>query len=152
MAVTPEPMPGMNAVNFRAPPPSPVAPGRRSSFANDDVLTEYLHRSVTEIFPRQKSVQKPPKIDFQNLQLLENEAGIEISERIKRMGCLEVINHGIPRDLIKFVFLLAGGIFEVSLQKKKLVDQSPKRRYKFEEIHGEAEIRVKSFCGVEEKV
>ncbi|PIN15234.1 hypothetical protein CDL12_12124 [Handroanthus impetiginosus] len=154
-----QPSRGINAVDFRAPPPSPVAPGRRSSFAKDDVLTEYLQQSLKvpdltdRVFPRQKSVQNPPKIDFQNLDLLENEAGIEISELIKQMRCLEATNHGISRDLIKSVLLLAGSIFDVSPEKKKLVVWSPEWRYDFEEIHGEEESRDQSeeflSCGEE---
>ncbi|GFQ01453.1 beta-galactosidase 14 [Phtheirospermum japonicum] len=46
MAMTPEPLPVTHAISFRAPPPSLVAPGRRSLFANDDVLTEYLEQSL----------------------------------------------------------------------------------------------------------
>ncbi|KAK9058080.1 hypothetical protein SSX86_022920 [Deinandra increscens subsp. villosa] len=32
-------------LDFRAPSPSPVASGRRSSVANNEILTEFLHRS-----------------------------------------------------------------------------------------------------------
>ncbi|KAH6800498.1 hypothetical protein C2S52_000962 [Perilla frutescens var. hirtella] len=152
MAVTPEPMPGINAVDFRAPPPSPVAPGRRSSFANDDVLTEYLHQSLKvpdlvlpdRVFPRQKSVQSPPRIDFEKLGSLENESGREICDLIAKMGCLELINHGISPDLMRLVLFLAGGIFQIPPEKKKTAARSPERRYGFEEIHGEDEIRDQS--------
>ncbi|KAL0354632.1 UNVERIFIED_CONTAM: hypothetical protein Sradi_3910100 [Sesamum radiatum] len=132
MAITPEPLPGIHAVDFRAPPPSPVAPGRR-------------------VFPRQKSVQNPPRIDLQNLDSLEKDAGAEISELIAQVGCFEVINHGISRDFIKLVSDLAGGVFEIPPEKKKKVARSPERRYGFEEIHGEDEIKDQSeeflWCG-----
>ncbi|KAL0441486.1 UNVERIFIED_CONTAM: hypothetical protein Sradi_0087500 [Sesamum radiatum] len=159
MAITPEPLPGIQAVDFRAPPPSPVAPGRRSSFANDDVLTEYLQQSLKvpdlilpdRVFPRQKSVQNPPRIDLQSLDSLEKDAGAEISELIAQVGCFEVINHGISRDFIKMVLDLAGGVFEIPSEKKKKVARSPERRYGFEEIHGEEEIKDQSeeflWCG-----
>ncbi|KAK6124685.1 hypothetical protein DH2020_041568 [Rehmannia glutinosa] len=159
MAMTPEPLSGIHAVSFRAPPPSPVAPGRKSSFANDDVLTEYLHQSLKvpdlilpdRVFPRQKSAQNPPKIDLRDLDSLENETGKEISELIAQTGCFEVTNHGISRDLIKLVLFLGAAIFEISPEKKKAVARSPERRYGFEEIHGEEEIRDQSeeflWCG-----
>ncbi|KAL2243296.1 UNVERIFIED_CONTAM: hypothetical protein Sindi_0447600 [Sesamum indicum] len=161
MAITPEPLTGIHAVDFRAPPPSPVAPGRRSSFANDDVLTEYLQQSLKvpdlilpdRVFPRQKSVQNPPRIDLQNLDSLEKDAGAEISELIAQVGCFEVINHGIPRDFIKLVLDLVGGVFEIPPEKKKTVARSPERRYGFEEIHGEEEIKDQNeeflWCGDE---
>ncbi|KAK4427941.1 hypothetical protein Salat_1563100 [Sesamum alatum] len=149
MAITPQQLPGIHAVDFRAPPPSPVAPGRRSSFANDDVLTEYLQQSLKvpdlilpdRVFPRQKSVQNPPRIDLQNLDSLDKNASAEISELIAQVGCFEVINHGISRDFIKLVLDSVGGVFEIPPEKKKRVARSPQRRYGFEEIHGEEEIR-----------
>lgn len=152
MAVTPEPLPGINTEDFRAPPPSPVAPGRRSSFANDDVLTEYLQQSLKvpdlvlpdRVFPRQKWVQNPPRIDFEKLGSLENESGLEICELIAQMGCLELINHGISPDLMRLVLFLAGGIFQIPPEKKMTAARSPERRYGFEEIHGEEEIRDQS--------
>ncbi|KAJ6711547.1 hypothetical protein OIU79_007897 [Salix purpurea] len=45
MAVSPESMPE-NFMDFRAPPPSPIASGRRSSVTNDEVLTEFLEHSL----------------------------------------------------------------------------------------------------------
>ncbi|KAL3840858.1 hypothetical protein ACJIZ3_025449 [Penstemon smallii] len=146
---TPEAFSANHTVDFRAPPPSPVAPGRRSSFTNDDVLTEYLHKSVKvpdlilpdRVFPRQKSVQNPEKLDFEKLEAIENESAKRILESIALVGCLEVINHGISRELIKLVLDLGGGIFEISPVKKRAVVRSPpERRYGFEEIHGEEEM------------
>ncbi|KAL8458354.1 hypothetical protein ACS0TY_036025 [Phlomoides rotata] len=164
MAMTPEPLPGgIHAVDFQAPPPSPVGPGRRSSFANDDVLSEYLQQSLKvpdlvlpdRVFPRQNSAQNPPRIDFQKLGSLENESGFEVCDLIAQVGCFEVINHGISRDLMKLALFLAGGIFEIEPEKKKTVARSPERRYGFEEIvHGEEEIKDQGedflWCGDEE--
>lgn len=152
MAVTPEPLPRINAVDFRAPPPSPVAPGRQSPFANDDVLTEYLEQSLKvpdlvlpdRVFPRQKSAQNPPRIDFEKLGSFENEKGLKICDLIAQVGCLELINHGISPDLMGLVLFLAGGIFQIPHEKKKTVARSPEKRYGFEEIHGDDEIRDQS--------
>ncbi|XP_057773132.1 LOW QUALITY PROTEIN: gibberellin 3-beta-dioxygenase 4 [Salvia miltiorrhiza] len=152
MAVTPEPLPRTNAVDFRAPPPSPVAPGRQSPFANDDVLSEYLQQSLKvpdlvlpdRVFPCQKSVQNPPRIDFGKLGSFESEMGFKICDLIAQVGCLELINHGISPDLMGLVLFLAGGIFQIPPEKKKTAARSPERRYGFEEIHGEEEIRDQS--------
>lgn len=149
MAATPEPI---NAVDFRAPPPSPVASGRRSSFANDDVLTEYLQQSLKvpdlvlpdRVFPRQKPVKNPPRIDFEKLGSSENELGLEICDQIAQVGCLELINHGVSPDLMRLVLFLAGGVFQIPPERKKTVARSPERRYGFEEFHGEEEIRDES--------
>ncbi|KAL3631936.1 hypothetical protein CASFOL_024920 [Castilleja foliolosa] len=152
LAMTPEALPVTHAVSFRAPPPSPVAPGRRSPFSNEAVLTEYLEQSLKvpdlilpdRVFPKQKSVQNPPKIDLQNLGSPGNYSGEVISDLVAQTGCLEVINHGISPDLIKLVLFLAAGIFEISPEKKRTAARSPERQYGFEEFHGDDEIRDES--------
>ncbi|CAA0826904.1 downstream target of AGL15-4 [Striga hermonthica] len=161
MAMTSEPLPAAQSVSFRAPPPSPVAPGRRSPFANNDVLTEYLEQSLKvpdlilpdRVFPKQKSAQNPPKIDLQDLISPEKDSVREISEMVAQTGCLEVVNHGIPRDLIRLVLFLSAGVFEISPEKKKKAARLPEMRYGFEEAHGEEEIGDQSeefmWCGDE---
>ncbi|XP_051147772.1 leucoanthocyanidin dioxygenase [Andrographis paniculata] len=148
--MTQEAPPGVHAVDFRAPPPSPVAPGRRSSFANDDVLTEYLQQSLRvpdlvlpdKVFPRQKTLQNPPKIRFRDLESLgTGPEGAEICRLIAQLGCLEVINHGISRDWIDFVMELGNGVFELPPEKKRVVARSPERRYGFEESDEGEEVR-----------
>ncbi|GER52109.1 2-oxoglutarate (2OG) and Fe(II)-dependent oxygenase superfamily protein [Striga asiatica] len=142
-----EPLPAAQSVSFRAPPPSPVAPGRRSPFSNEDVLTEYLEQSLKvpdlilpdRVFPKQKSAQNPQKVDLQDLISPEKDSVGEISEMVAQTGCLEVVNHGIPRDLIRLVLFLSAGIFEIPTEKKKAATRSTERRYGFEEAHGEEE-------------
>ncbi|KAF2301168.1 hypothetical protein GH714_020601 [Hevea brasiliensis] len=100
-----------NPIDFRAPPPSPIASGRRSSVANDDVLTEFLEHSLRvpdlvlpdKIFPRQKIVETPPRIDFQSLHSADT------------------------------------GIFRVPPEKRVGCDKVLEKPYGFEEVHGEEE-------------
>ncbi|KAL2493145.1 downstream target of AGL15-4 [Abeliophyllum distichum] len=147
MMNTPEPLLENRVIDFRAPPPSPVAPGRRSSLTNDEVLTEFLENSLKvpdlilpdRVFPRQKAIQNPLKLDFQSLESIENGSGLKIVEMIAQVGCLEVINHGISGDFIKSVLAAGAGIFGISPEKKKMMARSPERPYGFEEIHGEEE-------------
>ncbi|CAI9757628.1 unnamed protein product [Fraxinus pennsylvanica] len=147
MATTPESLPENRVIDFRAPPPSPVAPGRRSSLTNDEVLTEFLENSLKvpdlilpdRVFPRQKAIQNPLKLDMQSLESIENGAELKVVEMIAQVGCLEVINHGISKDLIQSVLAAGAGIFGISPEKKKMAARSPERPYGFEEIHGEEE-------------
>ncbi|KAJ6700827.1 2-OXOGLUTARATE (2OG) AND FE(II)-DEPENDENT OXYGENASE SUPERFAMILY PROTEIN-RELATED [Salix koriyanagi] len=115
MAVSPESMPE-NFMDFRAPPPSPIASGRRSSVTNDEVLTEFLEHSLRvpdlilpdRIFPRHKTVETPPRIDFQSLS-----------------------------EFIRSVSATAAGIFQLPPEKKEAVSRSLERPYGFEEVHGD---------------
>ncbi|KAK9281150.1 hypothetical protein L1049_004044 [Liquidambar formosana] len=148
MASSPESIPE-KPLDFRAPPPSPIASGRRSCVANDEVLTEFLEHSLRvpdlilpdRIFPREKSVETPPKIDFQSLNDdPENDSVVaKILESIAGIGCFQLVNHGIPSDLIRSVSIAAGGIFQVPPEKKVAVSRSPEKLYGFEEAHGEEE-------------
>ncbi|CAK9174557.1 unnamed protein product [Ilex paraguariensis] len=144
MAVSPERLPE-NTIDFRAPPPSPIASGRRSSFTNNEVLTEFLEHSLQvpdlvlpdHIFPQQKSIQNPPKLDFQSLNSVENSSVLEILDSAALIGCLELVNHGIPSDVIQSVLGASAGIFEISPEKKAKVSRSSERMYGFEEFHDE---------------
>lgn len=143
---SPEPLPADAAINFRAPPPSPIHSGRRSSFANDDVLTEFLEHSLRvpdlilpdRIFPKQRPVDGPPVIDFQSLVLEEHDAVSKIAESVADIGCFQVANHGISAEIVRSVqAAAAAGIFAASPEKKAAVTRSPEMAYGFKEGHGE---------------
>ncbi|KAI3803386.1 hypothetical protein L1987_31537 [Smallanthus sonchifolius] len=85
-----------NTVEFRAPPPSPIASGRRSSFANDEFLTEFLHHSLRvpdlvlpdRLSPRQNSkIQNIPKLDYKSQDSTEGHLITEKFDVIARTGC-----------------------------------------------------------------
>lgn len=143
MAVSPESL-REKPIDFRAPPPSPVAAGRRSSVRNDDVLTEFLEHSLRvpdlilpdRVFPRQKSSLDPPRIDLNSLGLSGNESMGDILESIGQMGFCELVNHGIEIDLIRSVAKAGGGIFQISPELKGKVSRSAEKTYGFVEIHG----------------
>ncbi|KAJ9190249.1 hypothetical protein P3X46_001473 [Hevea brasiliensis] len=136
-----------NPIDFRAPPPSPIASGRRSSVANDDVLTEFLEHSLRvpdlvlpdKIFPRQKIVETPPRIDFQSLHSAESDSISRILDSLERIGCFQLVNYGIPSDFTRLVLAMAAGIFRVPPEKRVAVTRSLEKPYGFEEVHGEEE-------------
>uniref|UniRef100_A0A2C9UY62 Non-haem dioxygenase N-terminal domain-containing protein n=3 Tax=Manihot esculenta TaxID=3983 RepID=A0A2C9UY62_MANES len=136
-----------NPIDFRAPPPSPIASGRRSSVANDDVLTEFLEHSLRvpdlvlpdKIFPRQKIVETPPSIDFQSLHSPGSDSIPRILDSLSRMGCFQLVNYGIPSDFTRMVLTMAAGIFKVPPKQRLTVTRSPEKPYGFEEVHGEEE-------------
>ncbi|KAK2971135.1 hypothetical protein RJ640_008559 [Escallonia rubra] len=146
MARSPESLRG-NTTDFRAPPPSPVAPGRRSSFANDDVLADFLEHSLRvpdlilpdRVFPRQNPIQNPPKLDFQLLNSAEDEATAATFDSIGQIGCFQLVNHGIPSELIRSVSSAGSGVFTIPPEKKRAVSRSPEKPYGFVEYHCEEE-------------
>ncbi|KAI3789756.1 hypothetical protein L2E82_02560 [Cichorium intybus] len=135
-------------LEFRAPPPSPVASGRRSSVANDEILTEFLHHSLRvpdlvlpdRVSPRQKlKIQKLPKLDYKTLESLEDHNIINSFEAIARTGCFELVNHGISNQLVRSVAKYGARIFELPPEKKVVMTRSADRMYgfDFEEFNGE---------------
>ena len=93
--------------DFRAPPPSPVASGRQSSVANDEVLTEFL-RSLhvpdlvlpDRAFPRQNpKIQSLPKLDVgaANVFDFSKDRGFDdVMEVIAKQGVLSLSTMEFP--------------------------------------------------------
>ncbi|GJS86787.1 1-aminocyclopropane-1-carboxylate oxidase 5-like protein [Tanacetum coccineum] len=128
--------------SFRAPPPSPVASGRRSFVANDEFLTEFLHNSLRvpdlvlpeHVSPRQKSkTSNLPKLDYKSLDLLHDHKISDTLDAVAKTGCFELVNHGINDLLIRFVAEFGGKIFELSNEEKQAVLRSSDRMYGFVE-------------------
>ncbi|CAJ1951091.1 unnamed protein product [Sphenostylis stenocarpa] len=142
------PMPEI-PVDFRAPPPSPVASGRISTVTNDEVLTEFLEASLRvpdlvlpdKIFPKQKHLHAPPEVDFVSLCFHRDEALRDVvSDSLTRIGCFQLINHGIPSQLVAAAAETAGGVFQVPHGKRTSATRSPEKPWGFEEYHaGEEE-------------
>ncbi|KVH92993.1 uncharacterized protein LOC112516372 [Cynara cardunculus var. scolymus] len=130
-------------LQFRAPPPSPVASGRRSSVTNDEILTEFLHRSLSVpdlVLPdrlQKSKVQNLPKLDYKLLQSLEGVNVTDILDLISRTGCFQLVNHGISNQLVRSAANYGAEIFELSPEKKAFLLRSADRMYGFVEFNGE---------------
>ncbi|XP_038882380.1 uncharacterized protein LOC120073645 [Benincasa hispida] len=134
---------------FRAPPPSPIGTSRRSSVTNDEVLTEFLEHSLRvpdlvlpeNIFPRQRFIENPPRIDFRMIESSDRDSVLKILDSMASIGFFQLVNHGIPAQLIGAVAAAAAaGVFGISPEKKVAVARSPEKAYGFEEYwHGEDE-------------
>lgn len=131
-------------VDFRAPPPSPVASGRRSCVTNDDVLTEFLESSLRvpdlvlpdKIFPKQKFIEDPSRIDFGSLGAPGSDAASRVLDSVARVGCFQLVNHGIGREFSRSVMAAAARIFLVPPEKRVVAMRSPEKPYGFEEVGG----------------
>ncbi|KAI7739948.1 hypothetical protein M8C21_029350 [Ambrosia artemisiifolia] len=136
-----------NPVEFRAPPPSPIASGRRSSVANDEFLTEFLHNSLRvpdlvlpdRVSPRHKTkIQNIPKLDYKLMGSFGSDVINEKLDLFERTGCFEVVNHGISDQLVRAVSNYGAGMFELSQEKKAVLSRSGDHRmYGFVEFYDE---------------
>ncbi|KAI6690083.1 hypothetical protein NL676_026911 [Syzygium grande] len=143
MAVSPE-SGRERPVDFRAPPPSPVASGRRSCVTNDDVLTEFLESSLRvpdlvlpdKIFPKQKFIENPSSIDFNSLGAPGSDSASRMLDSIARVGCFQLVDHGIGCEFSNSALAAAAGIFLVPPEKRAAAMRSPEKPYGFEEVHG----------------
>lgn len=133
--------------DFRAPPPSPIASGRRSCVTNDDVLTEFLEHSLRvpnlvlpdRAFPKQKFIENPPKIDFQLLTFSQTQLIQEVLNAVNTIGCFQLVNYGISSEFIKSVLTIAAEIFQVPSEKQIAVTKSFEKPYGYGEGHDEEE-------------
>ncbi|VFQ83220.1 unnamed protein product [Cuscuta campestris] len=139
--------PGRPDHHFRAPPPSPIAHGRRSGIANDQELTQFLQSSLRvpnlalpgRGFPRRKLARDPPELDFRALESMGPESTLDVLDSAARAGCFVVINHGIPGELIRSVLAAGDGVFRIPPEVKAEAARSPEIPWGFEEVDGEAE-------------
>ncbi|KAF8117911.1 hypothetical protein N665_0008s0249 [Sinapis alba] len=99
---------GVPSPDFRAPPPSPVASSRRSSFtANEDVLSEFLDKCgrvpnlvlPDKVFPKHRLLLNPPTFDFLRL----GSSSFLLMDAIATIGCFQLINHGVPESKVRAV-------------------------------------------------
>nr|GMC77502.1 flavonol synthase/flavanone 3-hydroxylase [Ipomoea batatas] len=154
-AVTPESFPtDPRVLDFRAPPPSPIASGRRSCVANDEVLTHFLESSLKvpdlvlpdRVFPRQKLAGTPPKLDFRSLESMDTDSALQILHSVATIGCFQVVNHGIPSDLIRSVLSAGGAVFGIPREMKATATRSPENLWGFEEVHAEDDSEEFVWC------
>ncbi|XP_010915495.1 protein LATERAL BRANCHING OXIDOREDUCTASE 1 [Elaeis guineensis] len=128
----------------RAPPPSPVAgsPTDGSESQEKDELTGFLTHSLhvpklnlpDRIFPRNATPWNPPEINFQALVSPQNDgSAMELLKSTwSAFGCFQLVNHGIPRDLIATGEVAAAAAFRIPAEKKKATARSPEKRWGFE--------------------
>ncbi|XP_038987612.1 uncharacterized protein LOC103722022 isoform X2 [Phoenix dactylifera] len=128
----------------RAPPPSPVAEplADGSEAPGDEELAGFLSQSLRipelnlpdRIFPRNPAPWNPPEIDFRAMVSPENDgSAVELLKSTgSAFGCFQLVNHGIPRDLIAAGEVAAAAAFSIPPEKKKAAARSPERRWGFE--------------------
>ncbi|KAJ0971430.1 hypothetical protein J5N97_019389 [Dioscorea zingiberensis] len=125
----------------RAPPPSPVA-GERPDSSDDDDLDRFLKLSLRvpeltlpdSIFQPEIEARNLPEIDWESLISKEEEKSMArvLRSSAATIGCVQLVNHGIRRDLIEEAALAAAEAFEMTLEEKKKAARSPERRWGFE--------------------
>ncbi|KAI3834376.1 hypothetical protein MKW92_008037 [Papaver armeniacum] len=141
-------LPQQSQTDFRAPPPSPIGnndTNRKSTFINENELNEFLERSLqvpdlilptNRVFPREiLSTKKPPEIDYNSLTS-STRFDSKVLESISVIGCFQLLNHGIPNDLIESVLSDSVGVFGISKEYKSILSRNSGKPYGFEEFSG----------------
>ncbi|KAI3845138.1 hypothetical protein MKX03_019805 [Papaver bracteatum] len=139
-------LPQENQTDFRAPPPSPIGnndTNRKSTFVNENELNEFLERSlqvpdlilpINRVFPREiLSTKKPPEIDYNSLTS-STQFNSKVLESISVIGCFQLLNHGIPNDLIESVLNDSVGVFGITKEYKSILSRNSGKPYGFEEF------------------
>ncbi|QCE08995.1 gibberellin 3-beta-dioxygenase [Vigna unguiculata] len=120
-------------MDFRAPPPSPVASARRtSSLSNDDVFRRFLETSLRlpNIYNNHR---KPlPKVDFSSL-CSDDALRHVISDSFATVGCFQLLNHGIPLDVIASPAEASIAIFQVPPEKRGGATRSAESPWGFDD-------------------
>ncbi|KAI3943122.1 hypothetical protein MKW92_035354 [Papaver armeniacum] len=141
-------LPQQNQTDFRAPPPSPIGnndTNRKSTFINENELNEFLERSLqvpdlvlpnNRVFPREiLSTKMPPEIDYNSLTS-STRFDSKVLESISVIGCFQLLNHGIPNDLIESVLSDSVGVFGIWKEYKSILSRNSGKPYGFEEFSG----------------
>ncbi|XP_014500758.1 1-aminocyclopropane-1-carboxylate oxidase 1 [Vigna radiata var. radiata] len=120
-------------MDFRAPPPSPVAAARRtSSLSNDDVFRRFLETSLRLPNINNNHQNPLPKVDFRSLGS-DDALRHVISDSFATVGCFQLLNHGIPLDVIASPAEASIAIFQVPPEKRGGVTRSVESPWGFEE-------------------
>lgn len=136
---------------FRAPPPSPIATGRgiKAAGLNNEILAEFLEQSLRipdlilpePLLRTDIPHQDLPAFDLLSLRSGDPKNGAVVGRLVQsavEFGCFQVINHGIPSEIIARAEEECDRLFELPLGKKQIVCRSDDIRFGFEDIAGDA--------------
>ncbi|KAL0338090.1 UNVERIFIED_CONTAM: hypothetical protein Sangu_1331100 [Sesamum angustifolium] len=104
-----------------APPPSPIPTGKGSRSAADQILSEYIDKSIQipELrLPRQVQVHqfKPEEISYESLQLREKDSVRVLVRSVRELGVFKIIDHGISTEELRFALGNSERIFGLTVE------------------------------------
>lgn len=132
---------------FRAPPPSPIATaqGIKSAGVNNEILSEFLEHTLR--IP-ELSLPEPfipfrglPAFDLLSVRSREQRkaTGRRLVQSAIEIGCFQVVNHGISRDLTVRAEEQSSRLFDLPVERKQLIVRSDRSRFGFEHIDAEGD-------------
>lgn len=104
-----------------APPPSPIPTGKGSRSAADQILSEYIDKSIQipELrLPRQVQVHqfKPEEISYESLQMREKDSVRGLMRSVRELGVFKIIDHGISTEELRVALGNSEGIFGLMVE------------------------------------
>ncbi|KAF8394836.1 hypothetical protein HHK36_018773 [Tetracentron sinense] len=116
-------------LNSPAPPPSPIATakGSRSAAVDDQILSEYLEKTLQvpdltlpeSYFPASAHRQIPADIDLESLMSRENVSVRQILDSAMEFGMFRIKGHGVSAEELRSTMAEAELVFGFSAEKKK---------------------------------
>ncbi|OVA19662.1 Non-heme dioxygenase N-terminal domain [Macleaya cordata] len=113
----------------RTPPPSPIATakGLKSAAVNDQILSEYLEKTLhipdltlpESYFSANDHRRIPVEIDFSSLKSRDDDSIRQLLESVTELGVFRLIGHGISADELQSTIAEAELVFRISKEKKK---------------------------------
>ncbi|KAK4418854.1 hypothetical protein Salat_2298200 [Sesamum alatum] len=112
-------LPQIVSASPAAPPPSPIPTGKGSRSAADQILSEYIDKSIQipELtLPPQVHQFKPVEINYESLQLREKDSVRGLVRSGRELGVFKIIDHGILTEDLRFALGDSERIFGLTVE------------------------------------
>ncbi|KAJ6365779.1 hypothetical protein OIU76_030538 [Salix suchowensis] len=108
-------------LNLPAPPPSPIPTGRGTRSAANEILIDYLEKSLNvpdltlpgPCIPLNKHQNIPAEISYRLLKSRDHESQDRLLKSVKESGAFKVLDHGISDEELGFLVKEADLVFRV---------------------------------------
>lgn len=108
-------------LNLPAPPPSPIPTGRGTRSAANEILIDYLEKSLNvpdltlpgPYIPLNKHQNIPAEISYRLLKSRDHESQDRLLKSVKEAGAFKVLDHGISDEELGFLVKEADLVFRV---------------------------------------
>ncbi|KAJ6403409.1 hypothetical protein OIU84_015334 [Salix udensis] len=108
-------------LNLPAPPPSPIPTGRGTRSAANEILIDYLEKSLNvpdltlpgPCIPLNKHQNIPAEISYRLLKSRDHESRDRLLKSVKESGAFKVLDHGISDEELGFLVKEADLVFRV---------------------------------------
>ncbi|KAE8694929.1 AF4/FMR2 family member 1 [Hibiscus syriacus] len=123
-------MRSMSKLNIKAPPPSPIPTATGSRSAANEILTDFLEKSLhipDLTLPETQALRQhglSDKIDFQSLVSRERDSLERFMKSARKFGAVVIWRHGIETEELRETTKEAAKVFEVLEERDTGLDRN----------------------------